>query len=286
MHEIKARIAPEDREALEFALFETEAEHNWILLDDVIANVADVQGVFESEAEARAAWAELAAQLADPGEPAYREVRDEDWKNAYKAHFKPWSYGSIHWVPVWLKDKYEVPDGHGVVFLDPGMAFGTGNHATTRLCVEQLVAFKGTGASKEGLVVDAGCGSGILAISAVQLGFSKVRAFDNDEDAVAIARENATENGVDASIFDTGDLVTGFSGQPAQCVMANILANVLMQFSRELVDAVAPGGWLILSGILREEAEQVRSHFRGHGCFDDGRIDYLDEWSSVRLIRR
>src|SRR4030095_8213160 len=111
-----------------------------------------------------------AAGITPVGEPSHRTLGDVDWRDSYKEHFHAWRFGRLHWVPVWERDKHIVPPGDAVLWLDPGLAFGTGNHQTTRLCVERLVTLaeeRGTG----GVVIDAGCGSGILALSAALLGF-------------------------------------------------------------------------------------------------------------------
>jgi ribosomal protein L11 methyltransferase len=250
---------------------------------------------------------------------------DADWRESYKAHFKPWRFGRMHWVPLWERETYTLPAGDVAVLLDPGMAFGTGNHETTRLCCERMVAFAeackpetGEGNAESGnrkaetgarganagsrnskpetrnpkletrnlRVIDAGCGSGILAISAVKLGFSPVVGFDNDPEAVGVSRENAVLNGVaDQVDFYVGDLVTGLQGRQADLVMANILAHVLREFARELVAAVAPGGWLVLSGILATEVEHVRRDFAtvAPGWTLESRT--LGEWSDVKLVR-
>jgi ribosomal protein L11 methyltransferase len=134
--------------------------------------------------------------------------------------------------------------------------------------------------------IDAGCGSGILAISAVKLGFRPVSGFDNDPEAVAVSRDNAQLNGTASEVdFFVGDLITGLQGRQADLVMANILANVLCQFASELVAAVAPGGWLVLSGILATEIDVVRETFArsAPGWAIESRT--LGEWSDLRLIR-
>jgi len=188
-------------------------------------------------------------------------------------------------VPVWERESFQVPEGEEVLWLDPGLAFGTGNHETTRLCVERLVEC----AERQGVtgrVVDAGCGSGILALSAAKLGFRDVSGFDNDPEAVRVSEENAALNGLASQVkFLVGDLRSGFQQGPATVLMANILANVLILFRRELVAAVAPGGTLILSGILAPESGQVRAAFEevAPGWAMDSRV--MGEWSDVVLRR-
>jgi ribosomal protein L11 methyltransferase len=179
-----------------------------------------------------------------------------------------------------------IPEGHEVVWLDPGLAFGTGNHETTRLCCERLVAFASEHAGKlaQQCVIDAGCGSGILAISAAKLGFGQVSGFDNDPDAVRISTENARLNDcADRLKFFTGDLITGLKNSQANLLMANILANILIEFAPQLVSAVAPVGSLVLSGILAEEIDKVREAFAAitPGWTIESRI--LGEWADLAL---
>ena len=173
------------------------------------------------------------------------------------------------------------------IWLDPGLAFGTGNHETTRLCCERLSAIAERGTRNAELnVIDAGCGSGILALSAVRLGFGRVAAFDNDPEAVRVSVENGELNGLANRVeFFVGDLITGLAGRSADVVLANIQAEVLMRFARELLAAVVPGGWLVLSGILAREQELVRAAFvaAAPGWAIYGRV--IGEWSDLQLIR-
>lgn len=286
MVEVRAEVTREKMEELEDAVFELEDATRWNLYENFESKGYWVQGIFESMDEARLAWSELLELGSLANEPTYSKLEDKDWKESYKEHFQPWSVGPVHWVPDWLRDSYELPDGHEAVWLDPGLAFGTGNHGTTRLCVEQLIAFKES--CQENLdakIVDAGCGSGILAISASKLGFKKVDAFDYDPVAVEVARENAASNEVDGEHYFVGDLTSGFRGEAADCVMANILANILMKHSKELIDSVKVGGRLILSGILGDEAERVRAYFEQQGGLSAGTVTFLDEWSCVAFDR-
>jgi ribosomal protein L11 methyltransferase len=256
------------------------------VVEDVIAKRAWLVGLFGGTEEGEAARQGLAPLLPQPpiSPPESRELVESGWRDSYKLHFHAWRFGRLHWVPVWERDTYVVPPGEAVLWLDPGLAFGTGNHETTRLCVERLVAFarhRGT----TGLVVDAGCGSGILALSAARLGFGRVLAFDNDPEAVRVSRENAALNGLDSAVlFATGDLVTGLADVQADFLMANILANVLVAHRHELVRAVVPGGVLVLSGILAGERASVIAAFRdaAPGWLHESRT--MGEWSDVVLI--
>jgi ribosomal protein L11 methyltransferase len=212
-------------------------------------------------------------------------VVDEDWRNAYKAHFKAWRSGRLHWVPEWERATYPLSSDDVVIWLDPGMAFGTGNHETTRLCCERLVAWA-EAAPRPARVIDAGCGSGILALSAVKLGFGTVYGFDNDAEAVRISAENAALNGAGEAVeWATADLVTGLAGRDAELVLANIQADVLMRFAGELLGAVVPGGGLVLSGILAHEQARVREVFAAAApdWGIEGRV--MGEWSDLALRR-
>ncbi len=284
--ELKAEIPAAAVDATDDVLLEWGVD-GWSLLQDVIVNRAWIVGIFASEAEGQAQWAGLRPLLpvAPIAERSIRVLADEDWRDSYKAHFKAWSTGRMHWVPVWERATYALPAGEVALWLDPGLAFGTGNHETTRLCCERLAAFAaehGVGGS----VIDAGCGSGILALSAARLGFLDVCGFDNDPEAVRISEENAALNDLGGQVrFSTGDLVTGLAGQRASLVLANIQADVLMRFTRELTGAVEPGGWLVLSGILARELEQVRDTFAA--AVPDWEIStrVMGEWSDVALRR-
>lgn len=255
---------------------------------DVLVHTAQLIGVFESEAEARDSWKALSTDggpLAGLAQPALQTLADEDWRDSYKAHFKASRFGRLHWVPVWERASYAVPAGDAVIWLDPGLAFGTGNHETTRLCCERLVVLADR-LPPTARVIDAGCGSGILALSAKRLGFEQVAGFDNDAEAVRVARENAELNGLAGEVdFYVGDLTSGLAGRRANVVLANIQADVLMRFADELLAAVEPGGSLVLSGILARELDQVKAAFaaRAPGWAFETRT--LGEWSDVLAVR-
>lgn len=285
--EFKVEITLGAVPAVEELLAQHEEQH-LMVLEDKPAGRAWLAGYYESRAEAEEGWKHFAG-LIDAGwltsEPVISELADKDWKESYKEHFKAWQFGRLHWVPVWERETFQLPQGEQVLWLDPGMAFGTGNHETTRLVVERLVSIAAKcGAS--GRVIDAGCGSGILALSANKLGYDRVAAFDNDPLAVEVSRQNAELNGLAGKVdFYVGDLVTGLAGHQAELVLANIQADVLIEFSPQLLAAVAPEGVLVLSGILASELAQVREAFAGRppGWAVDSRI--MGEWSDLVLTR-
>ena len=293
--EIKAEIAPASVEAADNVLLEAGFE-SWSVYEDVLMQQAWLLGVFAGETKARASWAELVPQLATAavsvhGDPTVRPLGDQDWKESYKAHFKAWRFGRLHWVPEWERATYRVPPGEVVLWLDPGLAFGTGNHESTRLCCERLVGFAekwetAGGREKEMRVIDAGCGSGILALSAALLGFRDIVGFDHDPEAVRVSGQNAALNQLAGRVlFFAGDLVTGLAGRQAELVLANIQADVLQRFAAELTGAVAPGGTLVLSGILAAEGDDVRAALAAAAPSWSIASRVLGEWCDLQMVR-
>ena len=288
LFELKSEISPASVEAVDELLLELGLE-NWSLLQDVIINRAWLVGIFPDADAARASWTDLSAALppeAAPSAPVERALGDQDWRDSYKAHFKAWRCGRLHWVPVWERATHVLGAGETAIWLDPGLAFGTGNHETTRLCVERLVA-RSESTTRRGRVIDAGCGSGILALSAVRLGWTDVSGFDNDAEAVRVSEENAALNDLAGAVqFTTADLVSGLpAGTQADVVLANIQADVLLRFIPQLVNAISPGGLLVLSGILARENDQVRSAYTA--AASGWRVEHrlMGEWSDVALFR-
>lgn len=287
LFEIKTEVPADVADAIDNVLLELECD-SWSLLEDAILKRAWIVGIFPSVAEAQSRWRELNALLTEIvscAQPEVRPLGDQEWKDCYKAHFHAWQFGRLHWVPIWERPKFVLPAGEAVLWLDPGLAFGTGNHETTRLCVERLV-LRTAQTGVRGRVIDAGCGSGILALSAALLGFSDIIGFDNDAEAVRVSEENAALNGLSGRVkFSTGDLLTGLAGRQGEIVLANIQADVLQRFARELLLAVAPGGALVLSGILAMERDAVRASFAALavGWSIDSRL--MGEWSDVVLVR-
>ncbi|HVU16048.1 MAG TPA: 50S ribosomal protein L11 methyltransferase [Candidatus Didemnitutus sp.] len=280
--ELKAEIPAAQADVWSDFLAESEIA-SLMVLEDRIAGRAWLTGYFDSEAAAEQAWQLIQpdGELVKPATKDVRELPDADWKDSYKQHFKAQHFGPLHWVPVWERDSYRAPAGNTVLWLDPGMAFGTGNHETTRLCGERLVEYLGA-RGNAGSVIDAGCGSGILALSAALLGFADVRGFDLDPVAVEISRENAAKNGLENRVtFEVGDLDSGLAGRQADLVLANIQADVLMRFASVLVRAIKPGGQLVLSGILATELEAVKTAFSkaSSGARMNARVQ--GEWSDL-----
>lgn len=244
-----------------------EYQQHWSLEENWLTHEHFLRGFFEDQQALTESFTALRAAFPIlPEQATVSDLPDRDWKEAYKLHFKPWSERGLHWVPLWEKDRYDLPEGEEIVYLDPGMAFGTGNHETTRLCVRRLLdardEWQSDGSRKR--VIDAGCGSGILAISAAKIGFTDIYGFDNDPDSVRISLDNEKLCGLDGRIeFKWADLKDGLAGQSGDLLLVNILANVLCEHADLLCRSVRPGGWLVLSGILAREVEEVHAVFAG-----------------------
>ncbi|WP_457669756.1 50S ribosomal protein L11 methyltransferase [Thiolapillus sp.] len=201
-------------------------------------------------------------------------LEDQAWERAWLEHFQPMRFGRHLWICPTGK---EVPVAQAtVIHLDPGLAFGTGTHPTTDLCLQWL-----DGAQiKDKTVIDFGCGSGILAIAALKLGAARATAVDHDPQALIATSSNARQNDVDCRLetFSPGDLPP----QTADLVLANILANVLIELAPQIKALLNPGGQLVLSGILRHQAEDVMQAYAPQILFLPPR--QLDDW--VRLEGR
>ena len=204
-------------------------------------------------------------------EAQYRSIEDTNWAEAWKQHYRPIQIGrKLIVVPAWL----EAPSGERkVVRIDPGMAFGTGTHPSTQLCLEIIEGLAGFAETQKVSktfrifrnvdVIDLGCGSGILAIAALKLGAHRALGVDIDADAIAAARENAELNGV-ADRLELGEgslaevLAGSYSLSQAPLVLANILAPVILRmFDEGLSGLVTLGGLLVVAGILAEQAEEI-----------------------------
>jgi ribosomal protein L11 methyltransferase len=205
--------------------------------------------LFDAKADIGGVLARGAAAAGLPGVPAHvlEKVEEQDWVRLTQSQFEPIRISGCLWiVPSW----HTAPDPHAIVLvLDPGMAFGTGSHPTTRLCLEWLERTVTPGCS----VLDYGCGSGILGIAAARLGASDVLGVDIDPQAVAVARNNAARNAVQARFEDSAARIHGQFDR----VVANILSNPLKALAPAISSHVRPGGRLALSGILSAQADEL-----------------------------
>ncbi len=220
--------------------------------------------------------AEAAARvLPFPGELS--EVPDQDWGESWKQGLAPFAVGRVFIRPSWTPAA--TPPGSVEVVLDPGMAFGTGTHPTTALCLAALDRL--LAARPRAALLDVGTGSGLLAIAAKKLGAARAAGTENDPVALRVAGENAARNGVDLELHLTApDAVAG----AFDVVVANILANTLMELAAAIAAKVAPGGALLLSGLLAGQEEAVRATYLARGLLADPSLDGADgEWRLVAL---
>jgi ribosomal protein L11 methyltransferase len=201
---------------------------------------------------------------------------DADWRTAARRGFVPRRFGARTWLlPA---DEQRVPENATVVKLHMGLAFGTGEHPTTALCLEWLDASLRPGSR----VLDYGCGSGVLAIASLALGASRAWAIDNDPQALMATRDNARLNGCEHALF---------VGPPeslprieADVVLANILAGPLIALADTFASALVPGGRIVLSGILQRQAAEVAAAY--HARFEQVSCEERDGWSRLECLRR
>jgi len=214
-----------------------------------------VSGLFEGDTDADALRAAIAQALqAELGSRLELEVlEDREWERAWLDNFRPMRFGQRLWVcPHGLE--VEAEDAV-IVRLDPGLAFGTGTHPTTALCLAWLDGAQLAGRT----VIDYGCGSGILAVAALKLGAARVIAVDHDPQALLATRSNAEANGVADRLTVLGSDQP--DPPPADVVLANILANVLIELAPRIATLLAPGGELVMSGILEEQWPAVAAAY-------------------------
>ena len=229
-----------------------------------------ITGLFEGDTDADALRSAIDQALNTDGSRSLtlNRLEDRDWERAWMDQFQPMQFGRRLWVRPSGK---EVAQRDAVIVdLDPGLAFGTGTHQTTALCLSWLDGHDLRGKH----VIDFGCGSGILAIAALKLGASSAVAVDHDPQAVLAARDNARRNQVAdrIKVLHSDD----FTGETADLVLANILANILIDLSPSILGLLNPGGQLVMSGILQAQATAVTRAYAG-------RLDFAppvtrDDW--------
>jgi ribosomal protein L11 methyltransferase len=236
-----------------------------------------VRALFDESHDAMQSLARLADQLGPhiTACASVHAVEDQDWERAWLADWKPMRFGARLWVCPTEADAPREANAV-VVRLDPGLAFGTGTHPTTALCLQFLDAIPLAGRS----VIDYGCGSGILGIAALKLGASQVVAVDLDSQALLATRENAERNAVSAHLRTQAPSA---ALEPADLVLANILAEPLIELAPILTGACRIGGDLILSGLLRTQAHGVETAYSL--AFDMVRVVGQDDWCCIHARR-
>jgi ribosomal protein L11 methyltransferase len=238
-----------------------------------------VRALFDDSRDAAHSIDQLSIRLgAEIGAAArITPVVDQDWERVWLVDWKSMRFGRRLWV---CPTSAEAPDDPAavVVRLDPGLAFGTGTHPTTALCLQILDSLPLAGRR----VIDYGCGSGILGIAALKLGAAHVTAVDLDPQALLAARDNAIRNGV-AEGMDVRGVDAAAALRPAHCVLANILAGPLIELAPILTQACEPGGYLVLSGLLKTQAYAVKAAYAA--AFDMVQVVERDEWCCIYARR-
>ena len=214
----------------------------------------------------------------DLSSASFRVVEDQDWERAWMDQFAPMRFGERTWIVPWNLETPAEAEGGAIVRLDPGLAFGSGTHPTTALCLQWLDSLE----LQDKAVLDFGCGSGILALAALKLGAANAIGVDNDPQALAASMDNAERNGV-------GDRLQVFAPEnepTAQypVVVANILASALDALAEVLAARVAPGGVIALSGILHGQESALIERYAP--WFDALEAVRLDDWMRITGTRR
>lgn len=239
----------------------------------------EVTALFEDEIDLAGIVDSLREQidLQETHQITMETVKDQDWERVCMQDFKPMRFGERVWIcPSW--ETPPVPDAVNIL-LDPGLAFGTGTHPTTALCLEWLDACP----LQDKLLIDYGCGSGILAIAGILLGAREAIAIDNDPQAILATRSNRDLNGIDPARLSVH--LPGAAVHPAADVLvANILSGPLEQLTPVIAGLVKPGGRLILSGVLSQQTESLMASYSP--WFEMLPAVIRDEWVRVEGIRR
>ena len=290
MIKVSITISADSVDRLEDCLYEI-APSRWIILQNKIKLDFTLEGYFENDISTDEINKEIDLYFADilscNKNIEIQQISDTNWTESYKIHFKPWSHKGFHWIPTWLENEYLIPEGGKSLLLDPGMAFGTGNHETTKLCLEEIVELNLDHSSKQN-VLDIGCGSGILSITAAKLGYKNILGIDNDEDAVRISAENAIINDTKHNIsFMNLGIELLEANIKYDLVVANIQSDVLIENKISIVNTTKTNSVLILSGILTMEAKSVEEAYSQE--LEKRKLSYNSvikedgEWSLIRF---
>lgn len=268
-------------DAADFEEFLENKEYNWDYVDDSLMGLKEVKTHITCYVQDNEQGAEMLSALngmltelkAKDSDNFYGSldveidcVREEDWANNWKQYYKPFNVGDRLYVcPSW--EQADLPEGRVLLTMDPASSFGTGSHATTRMCMEQLDKLDLEGTN----ILDVGCGSGILACTALLLGGKHALACDIEENAMRVTAENMDKNHLSGLRYSTrcGDLLSDESlrdeftrNGPYDIILANIVADVLIAMSAYLPGWLSADGHLILSGIIDTRAEEVRQAFK------------------------
>lgn len=295
--QVRLAITPDQAATYEDALLETgavsvtfmDAEDQPIFEPDLgttpLWNKTHLLALFEGDTDADQVITQLRLSTGEPlPEHQIERIEDQDWERSWMDNFQPMRFGARLWiVPSW----HAAPEPDAVnLLLDPGLAFGTGTHPTTSLCLQWLDAQELGGTR----LVDFGCGSGILGIAALLLGAGVVLGIDNDPQALTATVDNCHKNRLDPARFPLylpqafTRLQTAADFVAVDGVMANILAGTLIELAPQLAVLVRPSGWLLLSGILRGQSDAVCVAFTP--WFRDFEVASEGDWVRISALRK
>ncbi len=273
-----------------------------VTLQDAHLDAADEQAIFEPGVGELPLWDEMtltalfphdadallllaALEAFDPEldwtQARFEKVEDQDWERAWLDMFQPMSFGARCWIVPWdhpLPEAATAPEA-AIVRLDPGLAFGSGTHPTTALCLRWLDALAASGELQGKAVLDFGCGSGILALAALKLGARQATGIDNDPQAILATADNAQRNGEHIATF----LPHAAPATTYPLVVANILATALDALAETLAARTAPGGRLAMSGILGGQEDALLLRFAP--WFEDLQVAREDDWVRIDGVR-
>lgn len=301
--ELTLRCSEQDQPRVERALEEVGALS--VTMQDAHLDAADEQAIFEPGVGETPLWSEMVLAALFPGDTdallllatlesfdpgldwsgaGFRKVDDQDWERAWMDRYEALRFGARTWIVPWNRDlpgDAQAGDA-AIVRLDPGLAFGSGTHPTTSLCLQWLDALAHSGELQGKTMLDFGCGSGILALAALKLGAAHAVGIDNDPQALLATHDNADRNGV-------GDRIDVFAPADAPwgtypVVVANILASALDALAETLAERTAPGGRIALSGILDGQQEDLLRRFRP--WFDRLHVAHEADWVRIDGTRR
>lgn len=237
-----------------------------------IWSLTKVMSLFDAETNAKLIVETIQANMPDLKDQHFKveAIEDKDWVREWMDQFQPMQFGENLWiVPSW----HDAPNADAInLMLDPGMAFGTGTHPTTAMCLEWLDANPPAGKT----VIDYGCGSGILALGAKKLGAINVSGTDIDPQAIQASEQNAKRNNEQIAFA----LVQDFTSEPVDLLIANILSGPLKELAPEFEHLVKSGGELVLSGLLTTQADELIEHYKQFG-FELTELATTDEWARL-----
>jgi len=295
--ELSLTLHATDQQRMETALEDLGALS--ITLQDADADTPDERAIFEPGVGETPLWATVVLQalfdsqvdragllhaLTDlvpelsPEQVTFRDVAEQDWTRAWMDQFQPMRFGRRLWIYPWNVEPPADAAATVIVRLDPGLAFGTGTHPTTALCLEWLDAADLSGKT----LIDFGCGSGVLAIAALKLGCAHVIGIDNDEQALVASRSNAERNGVSTQLDLR--LPEAVAPMEADVLVANILAGPLHELAPQFAACLRPGGSLVLSGVLEGQQSELLTRYAQ--WFSDLHVAAREEWLRISAAKK